>query len=89
MGAGLPWRGCEGGGIAGIFFACDSAFAASLKLDNSHRGLRWRRYFNPLWDRNIRSDAAQVWELACPGEAAKAAALLAFSLPETALSQTR
>jgi len=48
---------------------------------------RSRAYFNPLCHRSIRRDAAQVWELSSPSEAAKAAALLAFSAPETPLSQ--
>ena len=48
---------------------------------------RCRPYFNPLWHRSSRRDEAQVWELSSPSEAAKAAALLAFSAPETPLSQ--
>ncbi|WP_238346689.1 hypothetical protein, partial [Pseudomonas paralactis] len=32
-----PQRGCDGGGTDNLFIACTTAFAASLKLDSSHR----------------------------------------------------
>ena len=38
MGAPEPQRGCDGGGTDNLFIACTTAFAASLKLDSSHRG---------------------------------------------------
>ncbi len=39
VGAVEPRRGCESGGSGDRCFGSAAAFAASLKLDSSHRGL--------------------------------------------------
>src|SRR5476649_2610022 len=38
VGAVEPRRGCESGGSGSNYFSSAAAFAASLKLDSSHRG---------------------------------------------------
>jgi len=55
-----PSEAAKAAVLLAFFFARHTAFAASLKLDSSYRGLEVPRYFNPLGDRNIRRDAAQV-----------------------------
>ncbi|ONH50721.1 hypothetical protein BLL36_25100 [Pseudomonas cedrina subsp. cedrina] len=75
--------------MAGIYFAWHAAIAASLKLGSSHRGMAVSGGMGFTREHTLGNDTDQLWELSSPGEAAKAAALLAFTSPDTPLSQPR
>jgi len=93
VGAVEPQRGCEGGGTGNTFIAWPTAFAASLKLDSSHRGSAVHveyRFAGPSRQAQCSTTTPlKMWELSSPSEAAMAAAQSTSSSPDPPLSQPR